>query len=157
MPKGVLWRQADIHRTAMGGRNPLTRQPWATLDELGEFAATNPVPHVVLAASPYMHGAGHWTAFLALNQGATVVIQKNVERLDPVDICSTIDREGVTYLQIVGEAFARPIVEEMEARFVRSVVTSHHSLRRNCAVGENKKAPSRQTHWSHSSRERRIV
>ncbi len=114
MPKGVLWRQADIHRTAMGGRNPLTRQPWASLDELGEFAATNPAPHVVLAASPYMHGAGHWTAFLALNQGASVVIQNNVERLDPVDICSTIDREGVTYLQIVGEAFARPIVEEME-------------------------------------------
>ncbi len=114
MPKGVLWRQADIHRTAMGGRSPLTRQPWTSLDELGEFVATNPAPHVVLAASPYMHGAGHWTAFLGLNQGATIVIQNNVERLDPLDICSTIEREGVTYLQIVGEAFARPIVEEME-------------------------------------------
>ena len=114
MPKGVLWRQADIHRTAMGGRSPLTRQPWASLDELGEFAATNSAPHVVMASSPYMHGAGHWTAFLGLNQGATVVIQSNVERLDPVDICSAIERERVTYLQIVGDSFARPIVEEME-------------------------------------------
>ncbi len=114
MPKGVLWRQADVHRTSMGGRSPLTRQPWASLDELGEFAATNPAPHVVMASSPYMHGAGHWTAFLGLNQGSTVVIQDNVERLDPVDICSTIEREGVTYLQVVGDSFARPIVEEME-------------------------------------------
>ncbi|WP_007510905.1 acyl-CoA synthetase [Pseudofrankia saprophytica] len=114
MPKGVLWRQADIHRTAMGGRNPLTRQPWRTLDELAEFAATNIAPQVVLAASPYMHGAGHWTAFLGLNQGGTVVIQDNVERLDPADICSAIHREKVTYLQMIGDAFARPIVEEME-------------------------------------------
>ncbi len=114
LPKGVLWRHGDAHRTAMGGRNPLTRQPWETLPELTAFAATNPAPHVALAASPYMHGAGHWTAFLALNQGGTVVIQDNVERLDPADLCSVIDREQVTYLQIIGDAFARPIADEME-------------------------------------------
>ncbi|CAO5253536.1 acyl-CoA synthetase [Frankia sp. AgKG'84/4] len=113
-PKGVLWRQADVHRTALGGRNPITRQPWRTLDELAEFAATNPTPHVVLAASPYMHGAGHWTALLGLNQGGTVVIQDNVERLDPTDVCSVVGRERVTYLQMIGDAFARPIIEEME-------------------------------------------
>jgi 3-oxocholest-4-en-26-oate---CoA ligase len=114
MPKGVLWRHADIYRTAMGGRHPVTREPWRNLEQLAQFAASNPTPHVVLAASPFMHGAGHWTALLGMNHGGTVVIQDNVERLDPADICSVIDREGVTYLQMIGDAFARPIVEEME-------------------------------------------
>ncbi len=114
MPKGVLWRQADIHRTAMGGRNPLTRQPWASLDEVAQAAVDNPAPGVVLPAAPFMHGAGHWTAFAALNQGNTVVIQDDITRLDPVDICSVIERERVTYLQIIGDAFGRPIIEEME-------------------------------------------
>ena len=113
-PKGVVWRHGDIFRTAMGGRHPLTRQPWADLEQLAEFAATNPSPRVVLAASPFMHGAGHWTALLGLNQGGTVAIQDDVEHLDAVDICRVIERERVTYLQMIGDAFARPIVEEME-------------------------------------------
>ena len=114
MPKGVLWRQADIHRTAMGGRNTATRQVWASLDEIADAVATDASPHVTLPAAPFMHGAGHWVALSALNQGATVVIQSEVTRLDPVDICSVMEREGVTYLQIVGDAFGRPIVDEME-------------------------------------------
>ena len=62
-----------------------------------------------------MHGAGHWTAFAATNQGSTIVVQDEVTRLDPADICRVIDREGVTYLQVIGDAFVRPILEEMEA------------------------------------------
>ncbi len=38
MPKGVLWRQADIYRTSMGGRNQATGQPWSSVDELVEAA-----------------------------------------------------------------------------------------------------------------------
>ena len=62
-----------------------------------------------------MHGAGHWTAFAATNQGSTIVVQDEVTRLDPADVCRVIDREGVTYLQVIGDAFVRPILEEMEA------------------------------------------
>jgi acyl-CoA synthetase (AMP-forming)/AMP-acid ligase II len=114
MPKGVLWRQADIFRSAMGGRNLQTRELFATLDQIGEVAARNPAPHVTLPAAPFMHGAAHWVALTALNQGATVVIQDDVTRLDATDICTVIDRESVTYLQIVGDSFGRPIVDEME-------------------------------------------
>ena len=112
LPAGVLWQQGDIHRTAMGGRMPVTREPWPSLDAIAEHAATA-VPQIVLPGAPFMHGSGQWVAFMAMNQGGTVIIQDVVSRLDPVDMCRTIEREGVTYLQIVGDAFARPILDEL--------------------------------------------
>ena len=112
MPKGVLWRQCNIFRTAMGGRNQGTTQPWASLDELAANAAGGGM--IVLPAAPFMHGAGHWIAFLATMGGSTVVIQDVVDRLDPKDICSVVQHEKVNFLQLVGDAFGRPIVEEME-------------------------------------------
>jgi 3-oxocholest-4-en-26-oate---CoA ligase len=114
MPKGVLWRQADIHRTAMGGRNLLTREPWPSLEAIADTAAQDPAPNVVLPAAPFMHGAGHWTAFMAMNLGWTVVVPNEVTRLDPTDLCRVLERERVTYLQLIGDAFARPLVEEIE-------------------------------------------
>jgi 3-oxocholest-4-en-26-oate---CoA ligase len=111
LPKGVLWRQADIHRTSMGGRDPATRQPFLTVDAAADAAATG--RQVVCPAAPFMHGAGHWVAFMGMNQGGTVVVQDVVDRLDPADLCSVIERERVQFLQIVGDAFGRPIVEEM--------------------------------------------
>ncbi len=111
LPKGVLWRQADIHRTSMGGRDGATRQPFPTVDAAAEAAADG--SQVVCPAAPFMHGAGHWVAFMGMNQGGTVVVQDVVDRLDPADLCSVIERERVQFLQIVGDAFGRPIVEEM--------------------------------------------
>ena len=112
MPKGVLWRQADIYRSSMGGRNQATTEPWETLEEIAAAAEANSL--VMMPAAPFMHGAGHWIAWLGLNTGATVVVQDTVDRLDPVDVCSIIEREGVQFLQLVGDAFGRPIVEEIE-------------------------------------------
>ncbi|MCB1285167.1 MAG: acyl-CoA synthetase [Microthrixaceae bacterium] len=112
MPKGVLWRQADIFRSSMGGLNQATGEPWETLDEVAGAAEANSL--VSMPAAPFMHGAGHWIAFLGLNTGSTIVVQNVVERLDPVDICECVEREGIQFLQIVGDAFGRPILEEIE-------------------------------------------
>ena len=114
MPKGVLWRQADIHRTAMAGRDPVTGKPWASLDAIAEAAVANPAPHTTIPAAPLMHGGAQWAAFAAMNSGGTVVIQDEVTRFDAADLCRVIDREHVTYLQIIGDAFARPIIDETE-------------------------------------------
>jgi len=108
MPKGVLWRQADILVAALGGRAADGRI-LETLDEYVERAKTASMK--TFPAAPYMHGAGHWIALSALHQGNTVYIQSDVERLDPHDILSLIEREKINFLQIVGDAFARPIVD----------------------------------------------
>jgi fatty-acyl-CoA synthase len=108
MPKGVLWRQADILVAALAGRGADGRV-LDSLDAYVERAKTAGVK--TFPAAPYMHGAGHWVALSALHQGNTVFIQSDVERLDPNDILSLIEREKINFLQIVGDAFARPIVD----------------------------------------------
>ena len=111
MPKGVLWRQHDIYMSVMGGA--VTGTPHESLESVVEAAKSGMLR--VMPAAPFMHGAGHWIAFLGMNGGNTVVIQDEVGRLDPKDILSVIEREKVSFLQIVGDSFARPILDEMDA------------------------------------------
>jgi fatty-acyl-CoA synthase len=66
-----------------------------------------------LPAPPFMHGAAHWMAFMTMHQGGTIIIQDHPERLDPDDIWSTIARERAAFLAIVGDAFARPLIDQL--------------------------------------------
>ena len=113
MPKGVLWRQADIFMGSMGGRDLSTGTEKSSLEEIVD-AAKNSGGAKVLPAPPLMHGAAQWVAFSGFNGGSSIVLQEDVVRLDPADVWQAIDREGVNVLLIVGDAFGRPLVEELE-------------------------------------------
>jgi len=54
-----------------------------------------------------MHGAAHWIAFTIFHGGGTIIVQDHPERLDPKDVWSTIVRESVMMMVIVGDAFAK--------------------------------------------------
>ncbi len=112
MPKGVLWRQADIFVGAMGGRSLATGEEWPSLDAIAEAAANGGAR--LLPAPPFMHGAGHWLAFNAMTGGSTVCIQHDTVGFDPADVWGTVVRESVNILLIVGDAFGRPLVDELE-------------------------------------------
>ncbi|HEX4866065.1 MAG TPA: acyl-CoA synthetase [Acidimicrobiales bacterium] len=112
MPKGVLWRQADIFVGAMGGRDLRSGEEWGSLEAIVDAARGG--GSRVLPAPPFMHGAGHWLAFNTMNGGNTVVIQDDTVALDPADVWSTVGREQVNILLIVGDAFGRPLVDELE-------------------------------------------
>jgi 3-oxocholest-4-en-26-oate---CoA ligase len=114
MPKGVLWRQADIFVGAMGGRNLATGEEWDDLDQVLEAAVNGGAR--LLPAPPFMHGAGHWLAFNAFTGGSTICIQDDTVGLDADDVWRTIEREQVNILLIVGDAFGRPLVDQLEAR-----------------------------------------
>ncbi|HEU5083300.1 MAG TPA: AMP-binding protein [Acidimicrobiales bacterium] len=103
-PKGVLWRQGDFLHTALGVRG--------TTAELVERAARPGRPRA-LPAPPFMHGAAHWNALSCLLAGGTVVIQHDTEHLDAADVLDTCEREQVGSLLIVGDAFARPLLDEI--------------------------------------------
>jgi fatty-acyl-CoA synthase len=105
MPKGVLWRQADIFRAAL---DPSGGGGLAALLERARRGAPR-----ILPAPPFMHGAAHWAAFNVWHVGGTVVVQSNPRHLDPADIWSTAEREKVNALTIVGDAFARPLLDEL--------------------------------------------
>jgi fatty-acyl-CoA synthase len=114
MPKGVLWRQADIYVGALGGRNLGTGGEFESVEQVVESARSGGAR--LLPAPPFMHGAGHWLAFNALNSGNTICIQDDTVGLDPDDIWRTIEREKVNILLIVGDAFGRPLVDQLEAQ-----------------------------------------
>lgn len=111
MPKGVCWRQADFLVAALGVRRK-DGSDHSSLDEIVERARTGTLR--ALPSAPFMHGAAHWNAISAWIAGGTVVVQDRVDRLDPADVLDTCARESVSSLLIVGDAFARPLVEELE-------------------------------------------
>jgi acyl-CoA synthetase (AMP-forming)/AMP-acid ligase II len=113
MPKGVLWRQIDIFYAALGGKLPGTDR----VNSIDEIVARVPYGEMIraLPVPPFMHAAGHWTAFINLHQGGTVIIQEHVRHLDGADIWRTVERERVFNMSIVGDAFARPLIEALRA------------------------------------------
>jgi acyl-CoA synthetase (AMP-forming)/AMP-acid ligase II len=112
MPKGVLWRQHDIFFAAMGGRVP-GMPAVERVEELCQRAQAGGAFLRMLPAPPFMHAAAHWTAFIMLHQGGTVVLPADVRHLDADDIWRTIERERVVQLTIVGDAFARPLIDQL--------------------------------------------
>ena len=113
LPKGVLWRQADIWVAAMGGADPRDGREFESMDAVLEAASGERV-HPYLIAAPLMHGAGHWLAFLALTGGNPVVFGHVTDRLDPVDVLATIEGERCSFMIVVGNAFGRPILDELD-------------------------------------------
>ena len=112
MPKGVLWRQADIYPAALGGRKISTGAEYDSLDEIRENALANGMR--VLPSAPFMHGAAHWMAMNAFHNGNTVIIQDRASTFDPTDVVAVIEREKVNILLLVGDAFGRPLLDELE-------------------------------------------
>jgi fatty-acyl-CoA synthase len=113
MPKGVLWRQADIFVAAMGGQ----------LDDGAEFTSLEAIVERArsggfrqLPSPPFMHGAAHWSVFHGFHTGNTSVIQSNTRHLDPDDVWATCERERIDLLLIVGDAFGRPLIDQLRKR-----------------------------------------
>jgi len=108
MPKGVLWRQKDILHSALIGGEPQSVEEIVARVKAGEGIRSLPMP-------PFMHGASHWVAFNAWHLGGTVIVQSKVDRLDPDDIWSTAERERANAVAIVGDAFARPLIDQLRS------------------------------------------
>jgi fatty-acyl-CoA synthase len=105
-PRGVVWRQGDAFTECFGGSRTAT-----SIDDVVAAASTN---IRALLAPPFMHGAGQWVGFLTWHAGGTIYLQHHPERLDPADIWEIVERERATYLLVVGDAFARPLLDELE-------------------------------------------
>jgi len=112
MPKGVLWRQGDVFPAALGGRQVGTPDEWPDLDAILANAESGGAK--IMPAPPFMHGAAHWAAFTAFSWGNTIVLPANPRTLDAADVWATIQREGVNIVLIVGDAFGRPLLDELD-------------------------------------------
>ena len=106
MPKGVMWRNGDAMVECFGGSRTATT--------VEEFVAEANTGLQALLAPPFMHGAGHWMSFRTWLGGGTIFVKSVPEQLDPVDIWTLVESERLNFLLIVGDAFARPLLDELE-------------------------------------------
>ncbi|HJR24318.1 MAG TPA: acyl-CoA synthetase [Acidimicrobiales bacterium] len=113
MPKGVMWRQDDLFRaivsTFVGG---VREAPDQDLDII-RGAVTAPGPRG-MPACPLMHGTGCFTQLIILSGGGCSVTLES-RNLDIEEMLSTIEREGVNTIAIVGDAFAKPMLRALDA------------------------------------------
>ncbi len=66
------------------------------------------------AVSPLMHAAGLWTAFAAIMNGLPVILYDTGKKLDPPLVWRTAEREKVGMMTMVGDAYAAPLVDELQ-------------------------------------------
>jgi acyl-CoA synthetase (AMP-forming)/AMP-acid ligase II len=117
LPKGVVWRHADLFQAmAFTGYASLGIPVPTNPDEVGRTAAelnaagSSPVN---MNAPPLMHGTALFLAMSTFVLGGTVVLLAG-RSFDPPELLRLVERERVTQLSIVGDAFARPIVAELQ-------------------------------------------
>jgi 3-oxocholest-4-en-26-oate---CoA ligase len=110
LPKGVLWRHEDFFFSALAGGNHYG-PPRLSVDEVVAAAAEVPSAGYVITA-PMMHGAGTYTLFSAFLLGAKVVLSR---RFDAAQALRQVGAEKAMALAVVGDAMARPIVDELAA------------------------------------------
>jgi fatty-acyl-CoA synthase len=115
MPKGVLWRQHDIFMSAMGGRPFLAGgEPLKSYDDLVAQVRAQAGLRSMLLIPPLMHGAAQWGVFNTISTGGWIAMPDDVRHLDADAVLRLAERERVLGIPVVGDAMARPLVDQIE-------------------------------------------
>lgn len=115
MPKGVMWRQEDLFMVLGRGGNALTQvPPGDSVEELIARITPGGKGIVTLVACPLMHGTGQFSAFISLAMGGCIVTMPN-RNFDASKLWDTVEQRQVNTIVIVGQAFAGPMLEALDA------------------------------------------
>ena len=117
LPKGVVWSHSGLFGAlAFTGYASLGLPLPETIDDVSrvasELSGSGKSP-VNMTAPPLMHGTAMFLAFSTFVLGGTVVLLGG-RKFSAAELLRLVERERVNQLSIVGDAFARPIVEELE-------------------------------------------
>lgn len=114
MPKGVMWshqiwRDANLDgmRRIYGAAPESWGEHRAFVNEIGQYGRQLP-------ACPLMHGTGLFTALGAFLNGGAIVTLESKTKFDPAELWETVSRNGVTAMAIVGDAFAKPMLNVLD-------------------------------------------
>lgn len=105
-PKGVLWRQSDTYVSSMVGADH--KSPTEIHDKVRRNEGAP-----WFAVSPLMHAAGLWTVFSGTLAGLPVVLYDDRTKFNPPLVWRTAERQKVGMMTMVGDAYAAPLVEEL--------------------------------------------
>jgi acyl-CoA synthetase (AMP-forming)/AMP-acid ligase II len=123
MPKGVMWRQDDLF--ALLNRTAEVRYPeeGGLADVEPGLAASKHPPARSIPCPPLMHGSGAFTTFSVLDSGGCIILLPS-RSFSAVELLDTVERERATQLTIVGDAFAKPLLRELDAHPSRWDISS---------------------------------
>ncbi len=117
-PKGVMWPHSAIIASSMtpvykAMRMPVPETISDVLDRVHEIRERGFVTRQ-LAAAPLMHGTSGIPSLATYLQGGCVITLEG-HSFDAADLWRTVERRRATHLTIVGDAFSRPMIAELEA------------------------------------------
>ncbi len=113
MPKGVIWTHNDLRELTLAAARRMGPVP-ETLEALTAHTASVGPGMRTLPAPPLMHGTGLLTALGAMLSGGTVVTLEG-ERFDAEELLRAVETHRPQTIAIVGDSFARPILNVLEA------------------------------------------
>lgn len=119
MPKGVMYTMGQITRgltagwVLLGGMTALPETPEVVAEAAAALCSSGN-QMISIACCPLMHGTGMWIGSMIpeLMGGAVVTIP--TLGLDPEKIWREVARNRVSFVVIVGDAFARPLLDELD-------------------------------------------
>ncbi|MES2096668.1 MAG: AMP-binding protein [Pseudomonadota bacterium] len=115
MPKAVMWQQGDLMAKGGYGANPLLgTPPLGSPEEAGERARATPIKPRSVIAPPLMHATGLIAAFTAIGAGGTVILLPH-GKFEPDLFWDAAAKWRATRATIVGQPFAQPLLEALEA------------------------------------------
>ncbi|MGY1661830.1 AMP-binding protein [Geodermatophilus sp. SYSU D00705] len=137
LPKGVVWDSAGlcgVVSSAYGRAGLPVPADLAGVVASALEAVRGGTEPVVLPASPLMHGTGFFTSLGNLLRGGRVVTLPE-RSLDPAALWTAVQRHRVAELVIVGDAFAVPLVAELDRAAAAGTPYDLSSLRRVFSSG----------------------
>ena len=119
MPKGVMYSMGQISTALtmgwviLGGVDvpPVTPEAIATASAALSGSGNQLIS---LTACPLMHGTGMWVGSMIPHMMGGVVVTIPELGLDPIRIWKEVTRNKVSFVVIVGDAFARPLLSELD-------------------------------------------
>ncbi len=123
MPKGVMWALGDLFQVLGGGGNmllgtpPLAKPEEAAERVLKAIETGDPLlaPQTAIAAAPLMHGTAQFTGLMTLTGGGAVASLPSATHFDAFELWSEAARLRATSIAIVGQAFAQPMLQALDA------------------------------------------
>lgn len=114
LPKGVMWTHNIWREASMEGVRKLGGPVPETMDEHVQNALELGRHSRQLPACPLMHGTGWFTAMGSMLNGGAVVTLTEKAKFSPVNLWDTVHENGVTSMAIVGDAFAKPMLQALD-------------------------------------------
>jgi len=113
LPKGVVWRQDEVIRALGTAGNFYLGQPPA-IDLNDVVRRLDRTGKRLFVACPLMHATGLFTSLSMMNEGWAIETSVS-EHFDPPALWRLVSDHHINGLVIVGDAFARPLLAELDA------------------------------------------